>query len=74
MDMMMPVMGGHEATKALKSNREVTDIPVIALTAAAMTGDREKALASGCDDYISKPVNRLHLLERVEHWLEKGKR
>jgi CheY-like chemotaxis protein/two-component sensor histidine kinase len=73
MDMMMPVMGGHEATKALKSNEDVTDIPVIALTAAAMAGDREKALASGCDDYISKPVSRLHLLERIEHWLTQSK-
>jgi CheY-like chemotaxis protein/signal transduction histidine kinase len=69
MDMMMPVMGGHEATRALKSDHDMTDIPVIALTAAAMTGDREKALASGCDDYISKPVNRAYLLERIEYWL-----
>jgi len=69
MDMMMPVMGGHEATRSLKDNPEASDIPVIALTAAAMTGDREKALAAGCDDYISKPVDRPHLVERIEHWL-----
>jgi len=69
MDMMMPVMGGHEATRSLKDNPEASDIPVIALTAAAMAGDREKALAAGCDDYISKPVDRPHLIERIEHWL-----
>ncbi len=69
MDMMMPVMGGHEATRTLKDNPEASDIPVIALTAAAMAGDREKALAAGCDDYISKPVDRPHLIERIEHWL-----
>ncbi|MGH9869725.1 MAG: response regulator [Candidatus Polarisedimenticolia bacterium] len=70
MDMMMPVMGGHEATRAIKANPAVQDIPVIALTAAAMPGDREKALAAGCDDYITKPVERAFLLERVEHWIQ----
>ncbi len=69
MDMMMPVMGGYEATKVLKDTPGVMEIPVIALTAAAMTGDREKALAAGCDDYVSKPVNREHLMERIAHWI-----
>jgi len=68
MDMMMPVMGGHEATRVLKDTPGAMDIPVIALTAAAMAGDREKALAAGCDDYVSKPVNRAHLLERLAFW------
>jgi CheY-like chemotaxis protein len=72
MDMMMPVMGGHEATKALKDTPGVMDIPVIALTAAAMAGDREKALAAGCDDYVSKPVDRVYLLERVNHWIARA--
>jgi CheY-like chemotaxis protein len=69
MDMMMPIMGGHEATRTLKDDPEAADIPIIALTAAAMAGDREKALAAGCNDYISKPVDRPYLIERIEHWL-----
>ena len=73
MDMMMPVMGGHEATKAMKDTPGVMEIPVIALTAAAMTGDREKALAAGCDDYLSKPVSRELLLERVGHWVARAR-
>ena len=73
MDMMMPVMGGHEATRALKESADLKDIPVIALTAAAMTGDREKALAAGCDDYVSKPINQGHLFSRLEYWLEKAR-
>ena len=73
MDMMMPVMGGHEATRVLKETPGLRDIPVIALTAAAMTGDREKALAAGCDDYVSKPIDQSHLFSRVEYWIEKGR-
>ena len=73
MDMMMPVMGGHEATRVLKEMPGIMDIPVIALTAAAMTGDREKALAAGCDDYVSKPVDRPFLLERIGHWVEQAR-
>jgi CheY-like chemotaxis protein/HAMP domain-containing protein len=72
MDMMMPVMGGHEATRELKVASEVKEIPVIALTAAAMTGDREKALAAGCDDYVSKPINHEHLFRRIDHWLARA--
>jgi CheY-like chemotaxis protein len=69
MDMMMPVMSGFDATRLIKSTPEVREIPVIALTAAAMAGDRERTLAAGCDDYISKPISRPMLLERIEHWL-----
>lgn len=69
MDMMMPVMGGHEATRMLRDTPGIMNIPVIALTAAAMTGDRDKALAAGCNDYVSKPVNQALLLERLEYWM-----
>jgi len=69
MDMMMPVMSGFDATRLLKRSGHLKGIPVIALTAAAMAGDRERTLAAGCDDYISKPVNRAQLLERIGHWL-----
>jgi len=69
MDMMMPVMSGFEATRRLKQRSDLRDIPVIALTAAAMAGDRERTLAAGCDDYISKPIDRGLLLERIRHWL-----
>jgi len=69
MDMMMPVMSGFDATRHLKSKPNLRDIPVIALTAAAMRGDRERTLEAGCDDYVSKPVDRNLLLQRIEHWL-----
>ena len=74
MDMMMPVMGGHQATRLLKKESDLSRIPVIALTAAAMTGDREKALAAGCDDYVSKPINSTTLLETIEHWITQSPR
>ena len=64
----MPVMSGFDATKILKSRPDLKNTPVIALTAAAMAGDRERTLAAGCDDYVSKPVDRKLLLERVRHW------
>ena len=73
MDMMMPVMGGHEATRLLRDTPGIMNIPVIALTAAAMTGDRDKALAAGCNDYVSKPVNQPVLLERMAYWIERAR-
>ena len=62
MDMMMPEMDGYEAIGKMKSNTALQKIPVIAITAQAMTGDREKCLEAGADGYISKPVNVDELL------------
>ncbi len=63
MDMMMPEMDGYEAINVMKNANGLKQIPVIAVTAQAMTGDREKCLAAGADGYISKPVNVDELLQ-----------
>ena len=72
MDMSLPVLDGWEATKQLKASDEMRSIPVIALTAHAMAQDREKALAAGCDDYDTKPIELPRLLEKIEKLLETG--
>ena len=66
MDMGLPVLDGAEATRRIKSAPETKHIPVIALTANAMTGDREKALAAGCDDFDTKPVELPRLLGKIQ--------
>ena len=66
MDMSLPVMDGWEATRRLKGDATTRVIPVIGLTAHAMTGDRDKALAAGCDDYDTKPIDLPRLLEKIE--------
>ena len=71
MDLGLPVLDGWEATRRLKSAPETKTIPVIALSAHAMDGDREKALAAGCDDYETKPVNLPRLLEKIRAALAK---
>jgi CheY-like chemotaxis protein len=71
MDMSLPVIDGWEATQQLKSNPQTCDIPVIALTAHAMAGDREKALAIGCNDYDTKPIELPRLLQKMTALLEK---
>ncbi|MGH9364843.1 MAG: response regulator [Thermoanaerobaculia bacterium] len=71
MDLRLPVMDGWEATRRIKARPETRHIPIIALTAYAMSGDREKALAAGCDDFDTKPVEMLRLLEKVRALLPK---
>jgi CheY-like chemotaxis protein len=69
MDMSLPGIDGWEATRRLKATSETRSIPVIALTAHAMTSDREKALAAGCDDFDNKPVDLQRLLSKIENLL-----
>ncbi len=66
MDMSLPTVDGWEATRRLKADASTQHIPVIALTAHAMSGDREKALEAGCDDYDTKPVELPRLLGKIE--------
>jgi Response regulators consisting of a CheY-like receiver domain and a winged-helix DNA-binding domain len=66
MDMSLPVIDGWEATRALKAAEETKRIPVIALTAHAMSTDRDKALEAGCDDYDTKPIEFARLLGKME--------
>ena len=65
MDMGLPVLNGWEATRAIKADRATQHIPVIALTAHSMEGDRDKAMAAGCDDYDTKPVELPRLLQKM---------
>jgi len=69
MDLSLPIMDGWEATQRLKADPATAGIPVIALTAHAMSGDREKAIEAGCDDYDTKPINLKRLLEKMAVFL-----
>lgn len=71
MDMDLPVIDGWEATRRIKASPETAGIPVMGLSAHAMSGDREKALAAGCDDYDTKPVDLPRLLDKMKALLAK---
>lgn len=69
MDMSLPVIDGWEATRRIKASDTTRHIPVIALTAHAMAGDREQALAAGCDDYDTKPIDLERLLPKIQKYV-----
>ena len=66
LDMNLPILDGWQAAERLKTSPETRAIPIIALTAHAMSGDRERALAAGCDDYDTKPIELTRLLAKIE--------
>jgi CheY-like chemotaxis protein len=73
MDMSLPVLNGWEAARQLKAASETRAIPIIALTAHAMLGDREKAIEAGCDDFDTKPIELPRLLEKIDRLIGKDK-
>ena len=73
MDLGLPELDGWEATRQIKAEPRTGHIPVIALTANAMTGDREKAMAAGCDDFDTKPVDLPRLLEKIRKLMPEGR-
>jgi CheY-like chemotaxis protein len=70
MDMSLPVIDGWEATRRIKADPATAGIPVIAITANAMSGDADKAKAAGCDDFMTKPVDEDLLFAKLQHWLD----
>jgi CheY-like chemotaxis protein len=71
MDLAMPEMDGWTAIRLIKSDKRTSAIPLIALTAHVLLSDRQRAMDAGCDEYITKPMDLLDLVESVEYWLSK---
>jgi two-component system cell cycle response regulator DivK len=71
MDMSMPEMDGWTATALIKKNEMTRAIPLIALTAHALPGDRQRAMDAGCDEYITKPMDLDELVEAIQYWVHK---
>lgn len=69
MDMSLPIIDGWTATVLLKNNESTRHIPIIALTAHAMEGERQKCFEAGCDDFDTKPIEFKRLLEKINHWI-----
>lgn len=69
MDIQLPLLDGYKATKQIKAKKELSNIPIIAVTSFAMIGDREKTLKAGCDGYIEKPINPETFLKGLEEFL-----
>lgn len=72
MDLSLPRMDGWTAARHIKANPDLKAIPIIALTAHAMVGDRERALEAGCDDYVSKPINLRELASKLTQHMRQG--
>ena len=72
MDLSLPILDGWEASTMLKGSSKTRQIPIIALTAHAMHGDREKAIRAGCDEYDTKPVNLPRLIQKIESLVRLG--
>ncbi|AIQ87981.1 MAG: response regulator [Cupriavidus sp.] len=70
MDLSLPLVDGWEATRRIKANASTAAIPVVAITANAMTGDEDRARAAGCDDFMTKPVDEDLLFVKLRHWLD----
>jgi len=71
MDIQLPGIDGYEATRRIKADPELTEIPIIAVTSYALTGDDQKAFKAGCDDYVAKPFSPRLLLAKIEHYLSR---
>jgi two-component system cell cycle response regulator DivK len=69
MDIQLPVMDGYEATRRIRTNPDLKSVPIIAVTSYALTGDEDKALAAGCNGYVSKPYSPRDLLAKVRSYL-----
>jgi two-component system, cell cycle response regulator DivK len=72
LDLSLPAMDGWEVARRLKADLRTADIPIVAITANAMLGDKEGAIAAGCNDYLPKPLDIEQLENRVKYWLSQG--